>query len=222
MTSQLATIEDVLFGRPEFDQSPFIDHLLTITGSTDGTYTVVINQSTFAHPASSQSETQIRDALLALIVAGSEPVTATASLTDKIKIRGNAGVSYEVTVSSTGSPILDQQPMFENAIAQAQCILSVSRAQECFSEATALIVAHCWWTSPGGAAARGIAGFEAGPITGMSDGPASRSFGAVASFSEADAGWDSSPYGRKYLQLRRGWRGRGSAVLANSRRPQFP
>ncbi len=222
MTSMLADMDDVLLGRPEFDQTPFTDHVLEMTGSVDGTYTVTINQSPFAHVAVAESETQIRDALVTLIQAGSEPVTASASKTNRIKVKGDPGVSYELSVSSSGSPITDTQPMFEAAIAQAVCILSPTRALECYSEATALIVAHCWWTSPSGKAASGIAGFEAGPTTAEADGPASRSFGAVAAFNASDAGWDSSPYGRKYLTLRKRWRGRSATILANSRRPQTP
>lgn len=80
----------------------------TISGNTDGTYTITINGTAHAHVASGQTATQIRDALIVLINAGAQAtrVTATSNSTDQIDVTADlAGETFTDATSSTGSAI---------------------------------------------------------------------------------------------------------------------
>lgn len=116
-------------------------------------------------------------------------------------------------------PITD--PHVQAALDETACLVSVARFKECTSQVHARAAAHCIVTSPGWAAVAGIEG-ETGPIVSEADGPASRSFAAPTSWTGDAAGWDTSTHGRKYLALRKRFRGRGSAIVANSAIRQRP
>lgn len=220
MTTLVATIDDVIaIPAPEFSQAPFNDHVLTIEGNTNGDYTVLINQSSFAHSASGDTVLQIRDALVVLIQGGSEPVTALAISTDRIAViqdpGGIPGYGVEVSATSTGSPITIAMPTFDGALAKVLCFpVSVARYGDCYSEATAVLVAHLFSTLPVGRSAAGVAGLETGTLASHADGPASRSWNGPVAFGASAAGFDTSPYGRMFLVMQRVVRGRGSMVLA--------
>lgn len=80
----------------------------TISGAVDGTYTITINGTAHAHVAASQTQAQIRDALIALIQAGAQAprVTATNSGATTIDVTADlAGETFTDSVASTGSTI---------------------------------------------------------------------------------------------------------------------
>lgn len=86
------------------------------------------------------------------------------------------------------------------------------------STAHAYLAAHWLATTPG----LGLDGGEdfedvLGPTSAMADGPASRSFGQVASTEAvpaSDADYLRTPYGRQFLALRRQQRGFGSFMVS--------
>lgn len=83
---------------------------VTVVASTDGDYTVTINGVDFTHTASTETVTNIRDALILLINGGSEPVTAAASSTDAITLTADvAGTPFTTTVS-TGITLANTTP----------------------------------------------------------------------------------------------------------------
>ncbi len=78
---------------------------VTITGTTDGTYTVTINGVGHDFVASSSTDTEIRDGLQAAIIAGSQPVTPTDVSTDALAITADvAGVPFTIAVTGPGGP----------------------------------------------------------------------------------------------------------------------
>ena len=77
---------------------------VTVTGDADGDYTISINAVDFAHTASGSTVTAIRDALIVLINAGGEPVTAAPVSTDQISLTADvAGTAFALALASTGS-----------------------------------------------------------------------------------------------------------------------
>ena len=108
------------------------------------------------------------------------------------------------------------EPQITTALALTAPLVSVRRFRDLTSEAHAYRAAHWLATMPGlGLAGDGLdLGDVLGPLASESDGPAARSFGAVAS-SEAVPGIDAdlmrSPYGRAFLDFRRAVRGWGMA-----------
>jgi Protein of unknown function (DUF3383) len=77
---------------------------ITLGGATDGPYVLTINGTDFSYTASSNTATQIRDALLALVNAGTQPVTASTSGANAMPLTADEpGVSFTVSVSSPGS-----------------------------------------------------------------------------------------------------------------------
>ena len=117
-------------------------------------------------------------------------------------------------------PISD--PHVQAALDESACLISIARFKECTSIAHARAAAHYIVTSAAWAGVAGVAGAETGPLVAESDGPASRAFAAPASWGDGAAGWDTSEHGRKFLILRRRFRGRGSAIVANRAIPQTP
>jgi hypothetical protein len=78
---------------------------LVVTAAADGVYTVTINGIDFAFTATSSTVTAIRDALLAAINLGSEPVTAASVSTNTLTLTADvAGVPFLVSIVSV-SPI---------------------------------------------------------------------------------------------------------------------
>ena len=104
----------------------------------------------------------------------------------------------------------------QTALTLTAPLVSARRFRDLTSEAHAYRAAHWLWSMPGlGLAGDGLdTGDALGPLASESDGPAARSFGAVAS-SEAVPGSDAdllrSPYGRAFLDFRRAVRGWGCA-----------
>ncbi len=117
-------------------------------------------------------------------------------------------------------PITDA--ILQEALDEMACLISVARFKECTSQVHSRMTAHCIVTNPFWASVEGIDGAETGLIASEADGPASRSFAAVASWGAEAAGWDTSFHGRKFLALRRRFRGRGSVIVANTNIPQKP
>lgn len=220
MASRLATVADVFALALELNQTPFSDWRLTITGSSDGTYTVTINATPFPVVAVAQTVAQIRDALVAAINGGAEPVTAIPDQADQIVIVGDAGARYSLAVASTGDPISAAQPLVDTYLELTACKVSTDRFETCTSQYHALLTAHSLTLLPICAGADGVQGQAQGPLGGEADGPASRSFQGVVAFDATAAGLDTTPYGREALMLRKRFRGRGSAIVANRAVPQ--
>lgn len=77
---------------------------VTIDTAADGTYTLDINGTDFAHVSSSETTTDIRDALVVLVNAGDEPVTAAPVLTDELDLTAdNAGEPFITTLEGDQS-----------------------------------------------------------------------------------------------------------------------
>lgn len=117
-------------------------------------------------------------------------------------------------------PITDAH--IQAALDETACLVSVARFKTCTSIAHSRAAAHYIVTSPAWAAVAGVAGAETGPLVSEADGPASRAFAAPATWGADAAGWDTSEHGRKFLTLRRRFRGRGSAIVANRAISQKP
>ena len=80
-----------------------VDTIL-ISGADDGTYTISINQVDFTFVASGSSVVAIRDALVAAINAGGEPVTAAPVSTDTLTITADvAGTGFATVLTSNPS-----------------------------------------------------------------------------------------------------------------------
>ena len=74
---------------------------IVIGGFDDGTYTISINTVDFSFVASSSSITAIRDALVAAINGGSEPVTAAPVSTDTLTLTADvAGTGFSTVLTS--------------------------------------------------------------------------------------------------------------------------
>jgi hypothetical protein len=71
----------------------------------------------------------------------------------------------------------------------------------------AYVAGHLYLTGPGAAAAGQQA--SAGPIQSASAGGTSISFGGMQARSKGDEGWNTTAYGRMYLQLATPYRGPG-------------
>lgn len=81
----------------------------TVGGNADGDYSHTINSAApFVHTAAAETATQIRDALIALINAGSEPVTATphADPEKYIVTADKAGIPFTYALSSPGDVLV--------------------------------------------------------------------------------------------------------------------
>lgn len=83
---------------------------VTVTGNADGTYTIALNSNTlngsvdFSYAAVGKTITEIRDALLGLINAGTEPVTAAAVSTNAIDLTADvAGIPFLVGLTAPSS-----------------------------------------------------------------------------------------------------------------------
>jgi hypothetical protein len=77
---------------------------VTVTGNTDGNFTVTINGVNFTHTAATDTIEEIRDALIVLINAGAEPVTAAPVSTDEITLTADvAGDAFTLSTAS-GTP----------------------------------------------------------------------------------------------------------------------
>lgn len=76
---------------------------VTVGGAGDGSYIDTINGTPFEYAAVGKTATEIRDAIVALIEAGSEPVTAAAVGVDQYtKTADVAGVPFTSSYSSPG------------------------------------------------------------------------------------------------------------------------
>lgn len=73
----------------------------TISGNTDGTYTITINGTAHAHVASGQTVAQIRDDLIALIQAGAQASRVTATNSGASTIDVTADLPGETFTDST-------------------------------------------------------------------------------------------------------------------------
>lgn len=95
----------VKVGRREADQAQV--NTYTVTGNTDGDYTITINGVDYTFSASSNTVEEIRDALVSAINGGSEPVTAAAGVpTDELTVTADeAGTAFTSATSSTGDDI---------------------------------------------------------------------------------------------------------------------
>lgn len=79
---------------------------VTVLNATDGSFTVTINGVAFTFVASSNTITQIRDGLVTLINAGSEPVTAAPVSTNQISLTADvAGNAFTSTLTSNMSQV---------------------------------------------------------------------------------------------------------------------
>lgn len=135
-------------------------------------------------------------------------------LATRVDVAGEAGTPGGVARELNGVP----DSVFETWLEYAADHIGVKRWKERASRGHALLTAHAITivTGPNGDDPE----FEAGPLMGEANGPASRSFGAVLpTFSDGELA--STNYGRLYLALRRTVRGRGSALVARTgiRRP---
>lgn len=73
----------------------------TVAVNTDGAYTITLNGVAFTFVAAGSTKTQIRDGLVSLINAGSEPVTAAAVSTDQLTLTADvAGTAFTTSVTS--------------------------------------------------------------------------------------------------------------------------
>lgn len=82
---------------------------VTVGGADDGTYTHTINGVDFSFVASSSTVTAIRDALVAAINGGAEPVTAAPVSTDQYTVTAdNAGVGFSSVFTSNPNNNLSQ------------------------------------------------------------------------------------------------------------------
>lgn len=78
---------------------------VNIVGTTDGTFTVTINGVAFTHVAATDTNTEIRDGLIAAINAGAEPVTAAIVDTDTLSVTADeAGIPFTITVTHSTTP----------------------------------------------------------------------------------------------------------------------
>ena len=75
---------------------------VNIGGADDGSYEVVINGTTFAFAASSNTAEEIRDGLLAAVNGGSEPVTASpgAAVDDLVLTADVAGTAFIIALGN--------------------------------------------------------------------------------------------------------------------------
>lgn len=85
----------------------------TVTGTTDGTYGVVIDGTPFTHVASSETLTQIRDGLVTALAAlpASPPLTVAPVSTDQFTIQADtAGIPFTTAIDggTPGAPDLSQ------------------------------------------------------------------------------------------------------------------
>lgn len=121
----------------------------------------------------------------------------------------------EVINASTGiAPELSAFPAAQGAIWLdiAEQHVGIQRWQKRTSQGHMLLTAHLL-TASVTAAGAGIGTGEAGPLTGDSVGPASRSF---ATAPVSDEALSTTVYGRQYLVLKRIIIGIGTAVVGNT------
>lgn len=77
------------------------DTTITVNAADDGDYDITINSTTYSYTAATNTITEIRDALLALIQDDLDiPVTATAVSTNQIQLIGDAGTAFSVMLSA--------------------------------------------------------------------------------------------------------------------------
>lgn len=103
---QKQVVELLIVGRRE--TAVALVRTYTVTGATDGTYTITLNGEDFSFVASSSTETAIRDALVTAINSGSVPVTAAPVSTDQLTVTADVlGVPFTSITASSGDPITD-------------------------------------------------------------------------------------------------------------------
>lgn len=101
--SQRRAPEVCLCGRRE-DPTAQVNQV-DINGTTDGNFTVTINGTDFVFPASGNTATEIRDGLIALIDAGSEPVSTAVVDADSFSLTADeAGVSFTLATDHSVTP----------------------------------------------------------------------------------------------------------------------
>jgi len=85
---------------------------IDVTGTTDGTYTVKINDTEFSFVASGNSAAEIRDGLVTAINAGSEPVTAAPGGGDDLDLTADTpGQPFVTTlISNPGTSMVKTTP----------------------------------------------------------------------------------------------------------------
>jgi len=79
---------------------------VTVDVNTDGDYTSTLNGTEFTYSAVAKTKTEIRDALVAAINGGSEPVTAAPVSTDQYTVTADeAGIGFTHTVTANMSKV---------------------------------------------------------------------------------------------------------------------
>lgn len=127
-------------GRREADVAQV--NTYTVTGATDGTYTITLNGVDFSNVASGSTVTAIRDALVLAINGGSEPVTAAPVSTDQLTVTADvAGTSFSSATASTGDPITDVATTASVSIDSEMALIKAADADffhHCYDTRTAI------------------------------------------------------------------------------------
>lgn len=101
--SQTPNVVSALIGR-RVDPTAQVSNV-AISGSEDGTYSVVINGTSFDFVASGSTPTLIEAGLIAAVNAGSEPVTAAPGGGDDLDLTADeAGVPFSLTTATITAP----------------------------------------------------------------------------------------------------------------------